>query len=147
MRYYLDTEFDGFRGKLLSMALVREDGRSLYFVLPHVDAECDPWVQEHVLPILRDSPEPPQWVSVEQAPFLVQNFLDGDGDVILIADCPDDHRHFCDLVVYGPGQMISLPKLTMIVERVDAYPSVLTEAVQHVAWWDAVCLREKLNVE
>lgn len=32
MRYTLDTEFNGFGGDLLSLALVREDGESLYLV-------------------------------------------------------------------------------------------------------------------
>lgn len=32
MKYYLDCEFDGYRGSLLSLALVREDGESLYLI-------------------------------------------------------------------------------------------------------------------
>lgn len=32
MRYYLDTEFNGRGGQLLSLALVREDGESIYWV-------------------------------------------------------------------------------------------------------------------
>ncbi len=33
MRYYIDTEFNGTGGQLLSLALVREDGLSFYEVL------------------------------------------------------------------------------------------------------------------
>ena len=32
MRYFLDTEFNGFGGELLSLALVREDGASIYLL-------------------------------------------------------------------------------------------------------------------
>lgn len=50
MRYYLDTEFDGFGGPLLSLALVREDGASFY-VVTSASAENE-WVKANVEPIL-----------------------------------------------------------------------------------------------
>lgn len=145
MKYYIDTEFNSYRGELISMAIVREDGRSLYLVLPFDEDKLDPWVLENVVPVLTDSPEPPQRVTLQQAPFLVEHFLSGDEDVHLVADWPTDHQHFCHLIEHGPGDMIFLPHLTMEVVRVDAYPTVLQEAVQHNAWWDAVALRAKLQ--
>ena len=56
MRYFLDTEYDGFGGRLLSLALVPEDGgEELYLV---IDQEAsDPWVQRHVVPFLDHVPE------------------------------------------------------------------------------------------
>lgn len=145
MKYYIDTEFNSYRGDLISMALVREDGRSLYFELPYAEADLDPWVLENVIPVLRDCPEPPQRMSLVQAPFLVEHFLAGDESPHIIADWPTDLLHFCHLIEHGPGAMIFIPHLTMEVVRVDAYPTVLQEAVQHCAWWDAVALREKLQ--
>ena len=56
MDYYLDTEFNGFGRQLLSTALVREDGESLYAVLPP-PAEPDPWVAANVLPLILDVPK------------------------------------------------------------------------------------------
>ena len=51
MRYFLDTEFNGFGGALLSLALVPEDGQEFYVTL-----ECDdpvfPWVERNVVPYL-----------------------------------------------------------------------------------------------
>lgn len=34
MRFFIDCEFNEFRGELISMALVAEDGREFYEVLP-----------------------------------------------------------------------------------------------------------------
>lgn len=33
MRYFLDTEFNGFGGGLISLALVREDGLPFYAIM------------------------------------------------------------------------------------------------------------------
>lgn len=145
MRYFIDTEFDGYRGPLISMALVREDGRSVYFVLEGAEeAAQDEWVIANVLPILKDCPEPPWVLTRMAAAGAIQNLLRGDDRPHVIADWPDDLRHFCDLVVFGPGEMIGLPGLTMEVKRVDAYPAPIP-AVQHNAWWDAVALQRKIE--
>jgi hypothetical protein len=54
MRYYLDTEFNGSGGALLSFALLREDGAAIYGIMP-LPANVEPWVNENVIPILRDT--------------------------------------------------------------------------------------------
>jgi hypothetical protein len=150
MRYYIDTEFDGFQGPLISMALVREDGRSLYFVIRDAaDAAKDPWVVENVLPILKNCPEPPFFLDRGRAGAHVCLFLRGDTSPLIVADWPDDIRHLCDLLHYSPGEMLLPPGqgLRFEIKRVDAYPSLLPEAVQHNAWWDAVSLQERIETD
>lgn len=152
MRYFIDTEFNGYRGDLISMALIREDGRSLYFVIadyqyPDGAPPLDPWVAENVIPILRDCPEPPLFLSHRSAAGHIQHFLGGDEDPLVVADWPDDLRHLCDLVVFGPGEMIGIPGLRMEVRRVDAYPTTIPNAVQHNAWWDALALKTKIEAD
>ena len=44
MRYFLDTEYNGFGGALLSLALVPEDGGEEFYVTMQCDAPLDPWV-------------------------------------------------------------------------------------------------------
>ncbi|HET8689045.1 MAG TPA: hypothetical protein VFM18_20740, partial [Methanosarcina sp.] len=54
MKIWLDTEFNGWSGDLISIALVPEYGMPFYEVLP-----CDlpqKWVVENVLPNLRKAP-------------------------------------------------------------------------------------------
>ncbi|MHA6684517.1 hypothetical protein [Mesorhizobium sp. A556] len=50
-RLFIDTEFNGFGGKLMSMALVGENGEEWYQVVRMTD-RLDPWVAENVAPIL-----------------------------------------------------------------------------------------------
>ena len=52
MRLFIDTEFNGFGGVLLSMALVCEDGRHWYEVLDQPGVPIDPWVKTNVIPHL-----------------------------------------------------------------------------------------------
>lgn len=151
MRYFLDCEFDGFRGPLISMALVRDDGRSLYFIIDGAEDEAkDPWVITNVLPILRDSPEAPYVLDRATAALAVTGYMDGDEAPHIIADWPADLRYFCDLIEFEGGQMAPLPSFTMEVRRIDAYPTTLDRtatgpvSVQHCAWWDALALRQKV---
>lgn len=55
MRFYLDCEFDETPAdlKLISIALVCEDGREFYAVSSEVELDdCNAWVQEHVWPVV-----------------------------------------------------------------------------------------------
>lgn len=151
MRYFIDCEFDGYRGPLISMAMIREDGRSLYFVIAGAEDEAkDPWVITNVLPIIRDTPEAPYVFAWDRAGAYIAAFMDGDEAPHIVADWPDDLRHFCDLVVPGPGVMAPLIGFSCEVKRIDAYPTTLDQthtgpvSVQHNAWWDALALRQKV---
>lgn len=56
MKVFFDTEFTslGSDPRLLSVGLVSEDGQKLYLELTDgwTDANCSPWVRQHVLPML-----------------------------------------------------------------------------------------------
>jgi hypothetical protein len=100
-------------------------------------------VAEHVMPILWDCPvQPRAWTRQEAAEDLAR-FLADDAAPAVIADWPDDVRHFCGLIVIGPGKMVPLPRLEFIVAKVNTYPTSLAGAVQHNAWWDAMALRRR----
>lgn len=144
MRYYLDTEFNGSGGALLSFALLREDGAAIYGIMP-LPANVEPWVNENVIPILRDVPQRYRlaiWECADQefATSLISAFMAGDPEPVVISDWPDDIRYFCELLITGPGQMIALPGIRFEVVRIDAYPTTLRDAVQHNALWDACAL-------
>lgn len=147
MRYYLDTEFDGLGGALLSLALVPADGgEELYLAWPRNDC-CD-WVTLHVIPVMSAVGAYP----VRLKPDLWAEKLEyyfkrsGDGDAIeVVADWPDDIAYLSKLLITGPGTMIDIPGIIMNVARVDAYPTDLPGAVQHNALWDARALRRRLS--
>lgn len=145
MRYFLDTEFNGFGGELISLALVREDGASLY-LLYELPADVEPWVGENVIPILKSTPEGVEQhkVTQQEGAYAIAQFLQDDPVPYIVTDWPDDVRYLCSAVIVGPGRMAPIGRLVFDVVRVDAYPTKLAGAVQHNAWWDAMALRERL---
>jgi hypothetical protein len=150
MRYYLDTEFNEFGGDLISLALVRDDGESLYLVYPDLE-EYGPWVKDNVVPILWSIPSPLTGMAYKledhgEGAYRIQEFLHGDPHPVILTDWPDDIRYFCQAIITGPGMMINTgPSIVFQMVRVDAYPTTLEGAVQHNAWWDAMALRELLK--
>lgn len=109
MRYYLDTEFNGYRGELISLALVREDGRELYLVT-HQLPDVIPWVKENVIPILfaPGADDAVIW-RTDLFGHQIASFLAEDAFPVIVADWPDDIRYFCECLITGPGEMVDVP--------------------------------------
>ena len=104
MRLFLDTEFNGFGGKLISMALVPEDKTKPEFYKElHITEQLEPWVRENVVPHLILPP-----VGYGEFQDALANYLWNVGECTIIADWPDDIRYFCESLITGPGQMINL---------------------------------------
>jgi hypothetical protein len=144
MNYFLDCEFDGFGGDLLSLSLVRQDGRALYIVLGRVNEPCTEWVAQNVIPLMKQVPDDLTiWTHDDPADAArtIQAFLLGDERPHIIADWPDDIAYFCKALMTGPGEMVSMRHMTFEMLRVLAYPTDLEGAVQHNAYWDAMALR------
>jgi hypothetical protein len=55
MNVFLDAEFNGFGGDLISIALACEDGPEWYEVA-EIPSEPHPFVAQHVLPVLGKEP-------------------------------------------------------------------------------------------
>jgi len=113
MRLWIDCEFNGFRGELISMALVSEDGKEFYEVLP-----CDrpvPWVRDNVMTVLYRMP-----ISKGAFTDRLYQFLNQFETIHVIADWPEDIKHFCEALITGPGTRINTPPLSLEVVRIDA---------------------------
>ena len=144
MRYFLDCEFNGMGGDLISVALVADD-RELYLATRFMSKPV-PWVSDNVIPIVKCVGARPIMCSAEAIGTAIMSFLFNDHDPIIVADWPDDIAYFCKALIVGPGQMVNIPSLKFELIRVDAYPTTLAGAVQHNALWDARALRHKLMV-
>ena len=103
MRLFLDTEFNSFGGKLISMALVPEDPnmREFYKELEMRD-QLHPWVKENVVPHLITVP-----CSHHEFQQALGQYLWEVGECTIVADWPDDIRYFCESLITGPGTMLS----------------------------------------
>jgi hypothetical protein len=142
MRYFLDCEFDGFHGPLMSLALVREDGEGVYLLTDHEAAE--PWVRENVVPFLLDCPQKPFRGDARELGDEIADFMEGDVQPLIVSDWPADIRYLCEMIEFEGGQMADIRTLAFQMVRCNAYPTTLPGAVQHNAWWDAMALRHKL---
>lgn len=96
---YLDTEFNGFDGQLISLALVSsEDGEEFYGVLP-LPSKIHPWVKEHVIPYLVQDSEPHHMFRSRLALYLLRHQHE-----TIIADWPADFVHLLECL-YEPNGM------------------------------------------
>lgn len=106
MRLYIDTEYNGFCGDLISMALVAEDGEEFYEVVT-----CDnpvEWVCDNVMPRLGKEP-----ITSRQFQTKLSKFLNRYDKLHIVADWPEDLKHFCSVLIIGPGLRIESPPFTM----------------------------------
>ncbi len=143
MRYYLDTEFNGFGGALLSLALVPEDGQEFYVTLA-CDDPVFPWVERNVVPYLDKVPVglvSPRMSRREAADALAA-YLSSDPEPELVADWPEDVTQFCSLLMIGPGQMVPVPPLFFRLLPLQGFSPAANSAVPHNALHDARSLRD-----
>ena len=143
MRYFLDTEYNGIGGALLSLALVPDDGEELYLTFK-TDEPLVEWVERHVLPYLDSVPEQlvcPR-LSRSDAAQALERYLQGDEDPVIIADWPEDIAQFCDLMVTGPGDMVELRDTTFRLVPLSGFSTAANSKVPHNALHDARSLRD-----
>lgn len=147
-RHFIDCEFDGHGGELLSMALVREDGRSIYLCIADEPDLLDSWVRQNVWPLVhRRLPIGRTVAYVADWGDFIRSFLGPYGNPTIVADSPVDIWRFCEAIstdAEGCWRSTDYPCMTFEVHNVDCYPTDLPGAVQHNAWWDAMALRHKL---
>jgi hypothetical protein len=93
-RVFIDTEFDSFGGRLISIAVVGDQGEEYYGVV--ADTAVNPWVQEHVIPKLEQHPITLDQLREQIVSFLVWHFPECQLQVY--ADWPDDLAHFFSLL-------------------------------------------------
>lgn len=137
MRYYIDTEFNGTGGQLLSLALVREDGASFYEVL-HAHELIVPWVKAHVVPHFNAEP-----IARMQAVKKLQKFLRKDeGPHVFIADWPEDLSHFCSMLLRDHGKRNDPFQFACLLLNLPGFDTAQASQVPHNALADAQALAD-----
>jgi len=140
MRYYIDTEFNGTGGQLLSIALVRQDGAHFYEVL-HAHELIVPWVQDHVVPHYGQEP-----VERLQAVKKMQKFLRKDkGPHIFVADWPEDLAHFNTMLLRGHGKRNDPLQFACLLLNLPGFSTSSASEVPHNALADARALADHVE--
>lgn len=137
MRYFLDCEFNGFDGPLISIALVPEvEGQGdFYAVLPcHRPLR---WVAEHVMPKLG---APAQ--SRAEVVAGLSAYLAADAEPVLVADWPEDIAHAAGLLVFQGRRMVPHVRFDLI--NLPGFDTASMSALPHNALADARALRAEV---
>ncbi|MEO6225187.1 MAG: hypothetical protein ABIO80_04990 [Sphingomicrobium sp.] len=156
MRYFLDTEFNGWGGALLSLALVPDDGGQEFYATLDWDGEIEPWVLKNVMPYLDTVPDAfvaPRLSRIHAARALSawlirehdsQALAHPGTDVVLelLADWPEDFSRICDLLTIGPGKMVEVPPLSFRLLQLPGFSTAGNSRVPHNALHDARSLRD-----
>lgn len=144
MRYFLDCEYNGFGGALLSLALVPGDGgEELYLTFACADP-ADPWVERHVMPFMRNVPDALDLplMGREQGAQAVAMYLAHDNEPEIVADWPTDIELLCGLLTFAPGRMVAVPELCFRLVQLGRFSPAENSAVPHNALHDARALRD-----
>ena len=143
MRYFLDTEFNGFGGALISLALVPEHGDQEYYaILPLVEQPVA-WVARHVIPYLESVPDGARArLDRFAAAHEIAAYLRTDPDPEIVADWPEDIALFCRLLQFDDGDMVDVRGLRFRLLRLPGFSTAANSRVPHNALHDARALRD-----
>lgn len=143
MRYFLDTEYNGFGGELISLALVPEYGDQEFYTSLPLPEKIHGWVERNVIPYLRHVPQGlDNHMNRIEAAHHVATYLAGDADPVIVADWPEDISHFCMLMVTGPGDIAPIGAMRFELMRTPGFSTAANSQVPHNALHDARALRE-----
>src|SRR6185295_11157910 len=156
MRYFLDTEYNGWGGALLSLALVPEDGGQEFYTTLDWNGSLEPWVETHVVPFLDSVPEPlvSSRLEREQAAKSLSAWLIHEHELQsaaaypdrstmeIIADWPEDIAQICMLLVIGAGARVDIPQLSFQLVDLPGFSTAANSKVPHNALHDARALRD-----
>jgi hypothetical protein len=145
LRYFLDTEYNGWGGALLSLALVPEQGEELYLTLDW-GGSLEEWVERNVVPYLDTVPHNlvSSRMSRTDAARTVAHYLAGDSEPLIIADWPEDIALFNALLATGPGVMAEVPEITFRLVQLPGFSTAANSKVPHNALHDARALRDHI---
>lgn len=143
MRYFLDTEYNGSGGALISLALVPDDGEELYLVMK-LDDPVEPWVERHVMPFLDAVPEGMKSMRLSNADAVaaLTYYLAADPEPLIAADWPEDIALFCMLLITGQGEMAPIEGLRFELLTMLGFSTARNSKVPHNALHDARALRD-----
>lgn len=130
-KIFIDTEFNGFNGQLISMALVGPGDSEWYEVLP-LPAVIDPWVSRHVIPFLNKEP-----IRAGEFKISLISYLQFHKDAPIVADWPEDLIHLMKFTYGENGEQLNLNyKCELVIS------GALESKIPHNALSDARALKK-----
>lgn len=100
MRLFIDTEFNGFGGDLISLGIAAENGEEWYGVL-EIPEWPAAWVKENVLPYLAIEKHNGEEMGIIAFTKSLERFILHFPNAEIIADWPSDLEHICYIMTYA----------------------------------------------
>lgn len=138
-RLYLDVEFNGHGGELISLALAAEDGKHWYGLWPvRYSLELDPWVAQHVIPIRFALQPTAIFEARDEFRASLREYLLSRSGCTIYADWPGDFAHLMQ-IMSGPSyeQSWTVPCSMTLLAESEPKPEI-----PHNALSDAIALME-----
>lgn len=137
MALCLDTEFNSFRGELISLALVDVDTSDYWYGAMTPTQPIHPWVAEHVMPLIDREPLSPEAFTNSLRIFLLRY-----PGTTIVADWPEDFVHLCNQLCDEGGRQLRWEGDLRLVRSPDLHPATphnaLSDAVALANWWRTV---------
>lgn len=133
MKLFIDCEYNGFKGDLISMGIIDENDNEFYEVLGCEKPSS--WVDINVIPILNKNS-----ITLKEFQSNLQDYLNTYESVELIADWPEDAQWFCWALVNGLGHRIKTPMPISIL--IDNELSSEKALLRHNALSDARAIKD-----
>lgn len=133
MNVFIDCEFNGAEGSLISMALISEDGKREFYEVVDCTQSIDPWVAENVMPYLEK-----QAITYSEFQRKLAVYLKQFPTVHVVADYPDDISRLCRAMITGAGEWMMIQPITF---EIDDKLSAKAAKVRHNALHDVRAIR------
>lgn len=127
---FIDTEFNGFGGDLISMAIVGDDQEFYEVIELDSRVPINEWVKINIYPKL--GKKGIQYVIFQE---MLEKFLRSfPKGFVLIADWPDDLKYFLQSIILSPGCKMNIPSFEMKVDnQIDSSKSIVPHNALHDA--------------
>lgn len=137
MRYFIDAEFNGFGGELISIAAVpEEDSAPPFYEAVHCPSPSE-WARARILPVMQTAPQPRAEIA-----RLFSDYLSGDAMPLIVADWPEDIAHAAALLTDGKGGRLALIEVRFQLLSPSEFSPAKLSRVPHNAYYDALALRD-----
>lgn len=137
MRYFVDAEFNGFGGELISLAAVPEVNGPPPFYQAIGCQRPGLWVRTHIIASLHVRPR--SWGEVAH---LFATYLEADAAPLLVSDCPESLAHAALLLADKRGGRLIASRVGFELLPQSDFSAEAHSDLPHNAYHDAMALRD-----
>lgn len=137
MRYFVDAEFNGYGGELISLAAVPETNGSPHFYQAIGCQKPILWVRTHIIPVLQVAPR-----SKGEVAHNFAHYLEPDPAPVLISDCPESLAHAVLMLTDGRGGRLLQARVRTELLPASDFSAVAHSETPYNAYRDAIALKD-----